>query len=381
MKSLALILTLSSTVFAGVYDYGYLPGKEVAVAEQKNPLFYGNFERIIRYDALKYSGADTDLVTLEADQNTYKMLQSIQSYVTSGVPYKVSIVGHTRLNKEHEYENVQESTFFGSLQNRWLESVSDAKANRNGCEKAIESIKKQLIDYNVKEEEILAECRDGANPHYLENDKDARALNHQILVTLYTSKPPVKPVPLKAPVVQPVIVAKPAPVVVATPAVVVTPLPEPIPAPVVADVDSDKDGVLDSKDQCPRTPKGYVVDEKGCPVEVTLHINFATSSHKIPPSATKEIEKLKNFMKEYSGYSIEIAGHTDSIGEADKNLILSDNRAKALATTLIKGGIAAERIEAKGFGESQPIASNMEAQGRAQNRRVEVKMFANGKEN
>ncbi len=361
MKSFILSLALSSALFAGVYDYGYTPLKEVNASEQNNPLFYGNFERIFHYDPIFYTPSDP--VKLQDEEAIKKMVQSVQSYASSGVAYQVSVVGHTRLNEEHEHENAQKSTFFGSIQNSLFESKSDAKSNRAACERAVDAIKKQLTDNKIQEKDIIVECRDGANPHYLENDKNARELNNQVLVTVYTLKP-VKPV---------AVVPKPAPVVL-------KPAPVQAPVPVinaVAEGDQDKDGVVDSKDKCPNTPKGYVVDENGCPVEVTLHIKFATSSYAIPASASKDIEKLKGFMKEYPGYSIEIGGHTDSIGEAPKNQILSDKRAKALAGVLVKGGISTDRIKAQGFGESLPLVSNMEAPGRAQNRRVEVKMFAN----
>lgn len=369
MKSFILTLTLSSALFAGVYDYGYSPLKEVNASEQNNAMFYGNFERIFHYDPIFYTPSNP--VKLQDDEAIKKMVQSVQSYASSGVAYKVSVVGHTRLDEDHEHESAQKSTFFGSIQNSLFESKSDAKENRDACMRAVDAIKKRLTDNKIQEKEIVVECRDGADPHYLENDKDARELNNQVLVTVYTLKP-VKPAPVVVPVAPkpvPVVVPKPAPVVVSAP----------VPAPVVtavAEGDQDKDGVVDSKDKCPHTPKGYVVDENGCPVEVTLHIKFATSSYAIPASASKDIEKLKGFMKEYPGYSIEIGGHTDSIGEAPKNQVLSENRAKALSKVLVKGGISADRIKAQGFGESLPLVSNMEAAGRAQNRRVEVKMFA-----
>lgn len=369
MKPFILTLTLSSALFAGVYNYGYTPLREVNATEQNNLLFYGNFERILHYDPIFY--APSDPVKLQDEEAIKKMLQSVQSYASSGVPYTVSVVGHTRLNKDQEHENTQESTFFGSIQNSLFESKSDVKANRAACERAVDAVKKQLIDNKIQEKDIIVECRDGANPHYLENDEDARELNYQVLVTVYTSKP-VKPAAV-APVQKAVVVPKPAPVIVPAPIPVVVPV---IP-PIIAEGDADKDGVLDSKDKCPNTPKGYVVDENGCPVEVTLHIKFATSSYAIPASASKDIEKLKSFMKEYPGYTLEIGGHTDSIGEAPQNMILSDKRAKALAAVLVKGGINTDRIKAQGFGESLPLVSNMEAPGRAQNRRVEVKMFAN----
>jgi len=368
MKFFILSLALSSALCAGVYDYGYHPLKEVNASEQKNALFYGNFERIFHYDPILYIPSDP--VKLQDDEAIKKMIQSVKSYASSGVPYKISVVGHTRLNEEHEHENIQKSTFFGSIQNTLFESKSDPKANRAACERAVDSVKKQLIDNKIQESDIIAECRDGASPHYLENDGDARELNYQVLVTVYTSKP-VEPEVVIAPVQKVVVVSKPAPIIVPAPVLI------PVAAPIVTEGDADKDGIVDSKDKCPNTPKGYVVDENGCPVEVTLHINFAPSSFIVPTSASKEIEKLKSFMKEYKGYTIEIGGHTDSIGEANINQLLSEKRAKALADVLVKGGISPDRIKAQGFGESLPIASNMEAQGRALNRRVEVKMFAN----
>lgn len=371
MKSIVLSLAVVSALSAGVYDYGYNGVAEVASSEKNNPLFYGDFERIIRYDAIPYTPGNPVKLNIPAAEMD-KMYQSIDGYTNAKVPYKVSVIGHTRKNKDIENEVTQESTYFGSLQNRWMESISDAKTNREECERAVGAIKNALIERHVKEGDILAECRDGADPLYLENDKDAREKNYRVAVTLYASKVEnkvqyVAPKPKPAPVV-----AKP---------VVVAPPPPPAPAPVVAvkpvELDSDGDGVLDNSDACPKTPKGYKVDEKGCPREVTLHINFATASAKIPASASKDITDLLGFMKEYTAYSIEIVGHTDSIGESTPNQVLSVKRAKSLEKALVEGGISADRITATGMGESQPVASNMEAQGRAKNRRVEVKMYVN----
>ncbi|MBD3810204.1 MAG: OmpA family protein [Sulfuricurvum sp.] len=232
----------------------------------------------------------------------------------------------------------QESTYFGSLQNRWMESISDSKTNREDCERVVEAVKRELEARQVKEGDILAECRDGADPLYLENDEDAREKNYRVAVTLYATKiehkvQNVAPKPKPSPVVAKPMVAAPPP---------------PAPVPVVpakpVEPDSDGDGVLDNSDQCKNTPKGYKVDEKGCPTEVTLHINFATASAKIPISASKDIADLLGFMKEYPAYSIDIVGHTDSVGESTSNQILSVKRAKALENTLVLAGISANRI-------------------------------------
>jgi outer membrane protein OmpA-like peptidoglycan-associated protein len=72
-----------------------------------------------------------------------------------------------------------------------------------------------------------------------------------------------------------------------------------------------------------------------------------------------------------------IEGHTDNIGSESSNLLLSENRAKAVFSYLVKMGIAAERLSYKGFGESQPVADNNIPEGRARNRRVGLKLYEN----
>ncbi|MDD4854687.1 MAG: TolC family outer membrane protein [Sulfuricurvum sp.] len=150
--------------------------------------------------------------------------------------------------------------------------------------------------------------------------------------------------------------------------------PKPASALAVRAVDSDGDGVADENDKCANTPKGYNVDTDGCPKEVTLHINFDSSSYVIPASAGSDIENLRQFMAENKSYKIDIFGHTDSSGEAVPNQVLSENRANALREVLVNEGIAAERMHVYGLGETQPIVSNLLKEGRAQNRRVHIKM-------
>ncbi|MGD9656001.1 MAG: OmpA family protein [Sulfuricurvum sp.] len=350
MKSIALSLVLLSTLNAGVYDYGYNGLKEVADADKNNTLYYGEYERIIRYDAINYTPGNP--VTFNAETSDMdKMYESINGYVEAKVPYTISVIGHTRRDKEVNHEVAQESTFFGSLQNTLMESVSDSEENRAVCDRAIAEIKKQLIDHHVAENNIVTECREGSQPLYLENDENARALNYRVMVTLYAPK-----------------VAKPAPKVV--PKTISAPEPK-------VEIDSDGDGVVDANDKCPNTPKGYTVDENGCPREVTLHINFPTASAVIPKSSSAQIDELKRFMHDYPMYRIEIVGHTDNVGSESSNQSLSLRRAKALENVLIDDAIAPERISSSGMGENAPVASNDDEEGRAQNRRTEVKMYMN----
>ncbi len=137
-------------------------------------------------------------------------------------------------------------------------------------------------------------------------------------------------------------------------------------------LDSDNDGVIDSLDKCPNTPAGFKVDKNGCAVSITMHINFETNKAVIPNSYLPMIDKLANFLKDHPQSRVILEGYTDNRGRASYNLKLSKLRSDSVAKELIKRGIDASRITTKGFGESNPIASNDTVEGRAQNRRVEA---------
>ena len=148
------------------------------------------------------------------------------------------------------------------------------------------------------------------------------------------------------------------------------------PAP-VADGDDDKDGVANSLDKCPGTPTSVVVDANGCPKMLTetvakeIRVLFDTNKSVVKPAFNAEIEAVAKLMKEYPTAKVEVQGHTDSRGSAQLNDQLSQDRANAVADVLTKTyGIAADRVSAKGYGASQPVADNKTAEGQAKNRRV-----------
>ncbi|WP_040391086.1 OmpA family protein [Cellvibrio sp. BR] len=150
----------------------------------------------------------------------------------------------------------------------------------------------------------------------------------------------------------------------------------PAPAPVV-EKDSDGDGVFDSKDQCPNTPSTHKVDAVGCSLKLTetvaieLNITFDTAKSVIKPDFEGEVAKLATFMDQYADTQVTVEGHTDSQGSDAYNQKLSQSRADAVKAALItKYGIAADRVNAIGYGEAKPVADNMTADGREQNRRV-----------
>lgn len=159
---------------------------------------------------------------------------------------------------------------------------------------------------------------------------------------------------------------KAAPVVVAAPA----------PAP-VKEIDSDGDGVFDSKDKCPDTPKQYKVDAVGCPLELTetvaikLAVKFDTDKADVKDQYLEDIGNLAKFMNQYANTVVTVEGHTDSQGSDAYNQKLSQKRAEAVKAVLItKFGIAADRVTAVGYGEAKPEADNKTAEGRETNRRV-----------
>lgn len=153
--------------------------------------------------------------------------------------------------------------------------------------------------------------------------------------------------------------------------------PAPAPAPVAVDGDDDQDGVPNSKDQCPNTPAGAAVDEKGCnvvlkeKVSVKLDIKFDTAKAVIKPEYADQVQKVADFLRKYPDTSATIEGHTDNKGAAKLNKKLSQERADAVKDALIKNyKVDPARLSAMGYGFDKPIADNKTEAGRAQNRRT-----------
>lgn len=148
-------------------------------------------------------------------------------------------------------------------------------------------------------------------------------------------------------------------------------------APMKADLDSDGDGVSDSIDQCPNTPKGIKVDRVGCPVaipekvSITLLVEFDFDKDVVRPQYHGDIEKVANFLKAYPDTKAELEGHTCSIGSEEYNMGLSKRRASSVKKYLVdKFGVDGSRIATAGYGEAKPVASNKTEEGRKRNRRV-----------
>lgn len=142
-------------------------------------------------------------------------------------------------------------------------------------------------------------------------------------------------------------------------------------------MDSDRDGVANHRDVCPQTYPPALVDETGCytileeAVSITLDVEFDFDSAKSRPAHSVEVKKVANFMRQYPLSAVTFEGHTDSMGAADYNQRLSEQRAASIAKLLIEEfKVDASRVRSFGYGEAKPVATNDDKAGRQSNRRV-----------
>ena len=102
-------------------------------------------------------------------------------------------------------------------------------------------------------------------------------------------------------------------------------------------------------------------------------VNFESGKATITQDSYISLMKVVDIMESFPETTFEIVGHTDNVGRKEKNKQLSADRAAAVKSFLVEKGIAESRITTKGMGDSEPVASNKTAEGRAKNRRIEFK--------
>ena len=112
--------------------------------------------------------------------------------------------------------------------------------------------------------------------------------------------------------------------------------------------------------------------EKDGKIVISGGVLFETDSAKLAPSAGELVKRVAEAMKKNPNLKLSVVGHTDSTGDYNYNVQLSERRAKAFADALMKEGVAANRLTAVGVGPQSPVATNDTPEGRAQNRRVEL---------
>jgi outer membrane protein OmpA-like peptidoglycan-associated protein len=144
--------------------------------------------------------------------------------------------------------------------------------------------------------------------------------------------------------------------------------------------DSDGDGVDDSRDRCPGTPAGTPVDVLGCQILfrndrealVLYGVTFVTGRSRLEEDSYGVLDQVAASLVANPAVRIEVAGYTDSTGSTARNTRLSAARALAVRAYLARRGVAPDRMQTKGYGPANPVASNATPEGRAQNRRVEL---------
>jgi OmpA-OmpF porin, OOP family len=155
--------------------------------------------------------------------------------------------------------------------------------------------------------------------------------------------------------------------------------------------DSDQDGICDGIDKCADTPAQARVDATGCPIQVSSretelletgmirlqNVNFDTGKSTIKPESFQALDEVGDILRRWPQLRIEIAGHTDSRGTDARNRVLSDDRAAAVRDYLLSKfpELRPDQFTAKGYGETQPVATNTTVLGRARNRRVEFRVL------
>jgi len=112
--------------------------------------------------------------------------------------------------------------------------------------------------------------------------------------------------------------------------------------------------------------------EKDGKVAISGGVLFETDSAKLAPSTGELVRRIADVMKKNPNLKISVVGHTDTTGDYNYNVKLSERRAKAFVDALIQNGVSANRLTGVGVGPQSPVATNDTVEGRAQNRRVEL---------
>lgn len=148
--------------------------------------------------------------------------------------------------------------------------------------------------------------------------------------------------------------------------------------------DGDLDGIPDKDDKCPA--QAGVQAEAGCLPEaaqafngVIKGITFANGRADVLRRSHKTLDAAVEVLTAHPSLHVMIEGHTDNRGVPEENMTLSQQRAEAVKAYLVEKGIAAERIQAKGYGDTKPVGDNATGRGRAENRRTEFKILGSKK--
>jgi OmpA-OmpF porin, OOP family len=121
------------------------------------------------------------------------------------------------------------------------------------------------------------------------------------------------------------------------------------------------------------------IEDKSKPVDKTSwfsfdRLDFETGSATLKPTSAEQLKNIAEIMKAYPKVALKLGGYTDNTGKADANLKLSQKRAESTMQELVKSGVDAKRLQAQGYGEKYPVADNSTEEGRAKNRRIDLRV-------
>lgn len=158
--------------------------------------------------------------------------------------------------------------------------------------------------------------------------------------------------------------------------------PAPAPVKIAQPLDSDGDGVYDTKDRCPETPMGIKVDSLGCPLPIKkttieLRVEFDFDKYFIRPEYKQKLKEFADFLKDYPQLSVLLEGHTDNMGSEKYNQVLSEQRAQSVKNYLVTYfRVDGKRLSTMGSNYAKPETTNKTDSGRQRNRRVYVTLTA-----
>jgi len=361
MKKYILQLLLVSSLFAGTYDDDYTALVKIddnVTVKELDKFFYGDFLEIKRFDMLNFSDG---MLSDDSEDYLDEIFKSVDTYLKTENKIWIKIIGHSDVATDDKNElAVDSDTYANAIQNVCRYELSSEDALQKSTDFA-SVIADSFKDNNISEEITTVEYRAGLDKGFSDGTDEGRDLSNRVMVTVYVLKPIEKDTD-KDTVLDSIDKCPGTPL-----AVKVDERGCPL--------DTDKDGVYDYKDKCPGTPLGLTVDVDGCPLSMILRLNFKTDSSQIEQDSMYKVAEFAQFMLENSNYNAHIVGHTDSVGDADYNVGLSQRRAQSVKESLIEHGVSANRLQSSGKGELIPIESNETSYGRSQNRRIEVKLF------
>ncbi len=324
MKTIiAIIFSITVTFANGLYDDSYLVNAKSIQEESQmdKHLMYGDFEQILRFKPIFFHPS-TNLIVQESQDYLEQITQAYEKYKNRDIT--LTIIGYTD-HVQTKTEKTNQSTWFPTYTNDLTIESSQEIALQYAT-----YTHDQLIDKGIPNEIIIVEQRGGLDNLYTRATQEGRDKNYRAMITMYISKD--------------------------------------------KNADSDKDGVIDTKDKCPYTPEGHAVNADGCSELLNLTIHYNVNSSVIREVSSKKLTKVITFLKKYPNFKALLYGHTSNEGTKLNNQILSEKRALSIRKYLIEQGINSSRISVYGKASTEPIASNDTEKGREENRRVEIKL-------